>query len=220
MPGNWKMKPILPSMMEFPEYTIFSSSDDEGDDPDSVSPIKSEAVSLDTGINFNPSDGIQMSFDDIGISSRSTSDGVGSFVVSETPSRSLGSDSVIGSRSPSTSAHSTADFVTKCGNASTKNATCDIIDTDDSSIYEYVVALGNQPHSRSVLKNSDLGSFPHYKVKFLPNQYNGDAIYELPPILAPKEGVVGRLVGMDRSCDGHAWTEMQTSNLSDPLSCS
>jgi hypothetical protein len=127
---------------------------------------------------------------------------------------------VIGSRSPSTSAHSTADFVTKCGNASTKNATCDIIDTDDSSIYEYVVALGNQPHSRSVLKNSDLGSFPHYKVKFLPNQYNGDAIYELPPILAPKEGVVGRLVGMDRSCDGHAWTEMQTSNLSDPLSCS
>jgi hypothetical protein len=107
---------------------------------------------------------------------------------------------------------------TKCGNGSTSNATHDIIDTDDSSIYKYVVALGNQPHSRSVLKSSDLGSFPHYKVKFLPSQYNGDDIYKLPPILASKEGIAGRLIGMDRSCDGHAWTKTQTSNLSYPLS--
>jgi hypothetical protein len=75
----------------------------------------------------------------------------------------------------------------------------------DSSVYEYVVALGNQPHSRSLLKSLDLGSFPHHRIKFLPSQYNGDAIYKLPPIIVPKEGVAGQLVGMDRSCDGHAW---------------
>jgi hypothetical protein len=204
--------------MESPEYTILSSSDNEGNDPDSVSSVKSKSVSLDTGINFNSSEGVQMPFDDTGISSRSTSDSVGSFVVSETPSRLLGSDSMIRSRSPSTSAHPPADFVTMCGNDSTSNATHNVIDTDDSSIYEYVVALGTQPQSRSMLKNSNLGSFPHYKVKFLPSQYNGYAIYELLPILAPKESAVGRLVGMDRSCDGHAWTETQTSNLSDLLS--
>jgi hypothetical protein len=63
-----------------------------------------------------------------------------------------------------------------------------------------------------VLKSSDLGSFLHHRVKYLPSQYNGDAIYELPPILAPKEGAAGRLVGMDRSCDGHAWMPDSTYN--------
>jgi hypothetical protein len=92
------------------------------------------------------------------------------------------------------------------------------LESYDSSVYKYVVALGNQPHSRSLLKSSDLGSFPHHRVKFLPSQYNGDAIYELPPIIASKEGAAGGLIGMDRSCDGHAWTETQTTNLSDPRS--
>ena len=41
-----------------------------------------------------------------------------------------------------------------------------------------------------------------------------DAIFELPMILAPKGGTIGRLDGMDYKFDGYAWIEMQTKNLS------
>ena len=56
-----------------------------------------------------------------------------------------------------------------------------------SSIYESIVAIGNQPNARYILKTIDLALFPHHTVKYLPRQYNGDAIFELPTILAPKD---------------------------------
>jgi hypothetical protein len=86
--------------------------------------------------------------------------------------------------------------------------------TSSSSIYESLVAIGNQPNARCMLKIVDLASYPHHTVKYLPRQYNGDAIFEFPAIVAPKDGAVGRLDGMDRKFDGHAWTETQTTNLS------
>jgi hypothetical protein len=73
--------------------------------------------------------------------------------------------------------------------------------------------MGNQPNARCLLKAVDLASLPHVKVKYLPSQYNGDSIFKLPPIVAPKDGAAGRLDGMDRKFDGHAWTETQTTNL-------
>jgi hypothetical protein len=86
--------------------------------------------------------------------------------------------------------------------------------TSCSSIYELVVAIGNQPNARCILKTVDLVLFPHHTVKYLPRQYNGDAIFELPAIMAPKDGATGWLDGMDRKFDGHAWTKTQTTNIS------
>jgi hypothetical protein len=86
--------------------------------------------------------------------------------------------------------------------------------TSSSSIYESLIAIGNQPNARCMLKIVDLASYPHHTVKYLPRQYNGDAIFELPAIVAPKDGIAGKLDGMDRKFDGHTWTETQTTNLS------
>jgi hypothetical protein len=64
----------------------------------------------------------------------------------------------------------------------------------------------------------DLAALPHERVKYLPRQYNGDAIFELHAILAPKDGAAGRLDSMDRKYDGHVWTKTWTTNLSTPRS--
>jgi hypothetical protein len=82
------------------------------------------------------------------------------------------------------------------------------------SIYEAIVAFGNRPTARCVLKTMDLSLYPHEKVKYLPCQYNENAIFELLTVVEPKDGAIGRLDGMDRKYDGHAWTETQTTNLS------
>jgi hypothetical protein len=82
-----------------------------------------------------------------------------------------------------------------------------MVETSICSIYDSIVALGNQYKVKSGLKNANLASFPHHKVKFLPRQYNGNAIFELPPLTSPKERASGMLEGMARRSDGHAWTE-------------
>jgi hypothetical protein len=82
-----------------------------------------------------------------------------------------------------------------------------MVETSICSIYDSIVALGNQYKVKSGLKNANLASFPHHKVKFVPRQYNGNAIFELPPLTSPKERASGMLEGMARRSDGHAWTE-------------
>ena len=50
---------------------------------------------------------------------------------------------------------------------------------------------------RSILKIADLSSFKHEVVKFLPVEYNGSCIFELPPLAVVKERGLSRLDGMD-----------------------
>ena len=82
-------------------------------------------------------------------------------------------------------------------------------------IYDLIVAMCNKHNAKSEFRAADLGSFEHKTMKYLPSQFNGNAIFELPPLHAPKLGGKGRLEGMDRRYDGHCWTETATSNLSD-----
>jgi hypothetical protein len=214
------MRPILPLVKESPKYIVLSSSDEEDVDLRSSSSMKSEDVSIDfsdddsvdTEIDPNPSSGLGQCYNITEPESSHPS----SFLVSDTPSRSLGGDTSNGSKPTSMSDAPPSDFTRSLDFSGSQKGDADVSESYDSSVYEYVITFGNQPHSRSLLKSSDLGSFPHHRIKFLPSQYNGDAIYKLPPIIALKEGAAGRLVGKDRSCDGHAWTEMQTTNLSDP----
>ena len=84
------------------------------------------------------------------------------------------------------------------------------------SIMLLLLRMGRNKSSRSVLKTSDLSAFKHEVVKYLPVEYNGDCIFELPPVAIVKEGGLSRLDGMDRKRDSHVWTEMATTNISDP----
>jgi hypothetical protein len=47
------------------------------------------------------------------------------------------------------------------------------------------------------LKTVDVISFPHVKVKYLPFQYTDNSIFELPAIVATKNGAASRLDEMD-----------------------
>ena len=87
---------------------------------------------------------------------------------------------------------------------------------EEKSIYETVIALRNQRSSRSELKSADLASFPFNKLKYLPLEYNGNVVFELPRSSIVKGGGAAMLDGMDRQHDGHAWIETTTTNLSDP----
>ena len=84
------------------------------------------------------------------------------------------------------------------------------------SIMDLLLLMGSSKSGRSILKIVDLSSFKHEVVKFLPLQYNGNYIFELPPITVVKEEGLSRLDGMDRKQDGHVWTETATTNISDP----
>ena len=53
---------------------------------------------------------------------------------------------------------------------------------------ELLMGMGRNKASRSVLKTAYLSTFKHEVVKFLPVEYNGDCIFELPPLVVVKEG--------------------------------
>ena len=61
-----------------------------------------------------------------------------------------------------------------------------------------------------------MSSFKHEVVKFLPVEYNGNCIFELPPVVVVKEGGLSRLDEMDWKQDGHVWMETAIANIFDP----
>jgi hypothetical protein len=137
-----------------------------------------------------------------------------SFVVLETPSRTIGSNSIHTSEATTHVLDSPSDFRSSDAFGSIQSSDGNLAATSICNVYNTLVSIGNQPNARCLLKIVDLASFSHIKVKYLPCQYNGDSIYELPPIIASKDGAAGWLDGMDRKYDGHAWTETMTTNLS------
>ena len=79
----------------------------------------------------------------------------------------------------------------------------DLFMEEEKSIYESLIALGNEKTSKSELKSVDLASFPQKKLKYLPTEYNGNVLFELPRLFVVKGGGGAILDGMDRRCDGH-----------------
>ena len=59
---------------------------------------------------------------------------------------------------------------------------------------------------------------PHRIVDFLPSIYNGDVIFELPPLSSGASSSKARnLQGMDKKYDGHCWCLTKTSNISNDV---
>ena len=83
------------------------------------------------------------------------------------------------------------------------------------SIYDSLLSLQNHWSWQSELKNVDLAIFPHQKLNYLPTKYNGNILFELPPLSTVKGDGATMLEGMDRRGDGYAWTETTTTNISD-----
>ena len=76
-------------------------------------------------------------------------------------------------------------------------------------VYDFIVAMENRQYAKSDFRVADLGSFFCKYVRYLPSQFNGNAIFGLPPLLAPKIDGKGRLEGMDRRYDVTAGSRSQ-----------
>jgi hypothetical protein len=69
---------------------------------------------------------------------------------------------------------------------------------------------------RNVFKTLDFDSLDIQRVKFLPPTFNGDVLFELPPV--DTSGPFHMMHGMDKRHDGHAWTKTVTSNIKSDMS--
>jgi hypothetical protein len=67
-------------------------------------------------------------------------------------------------------------------------------------------------HTSNDLRNLDYNKIPFQKVQFLPIAFNGDVLFELPPMF-PTIHMPLQMQGMDRKYDGHAWCKMITTNI-------
>jgi hypothetical protein len=78
--------------------------------------------------------------------------------------------------------------------------------------------LATRPGSKNVLKSIDYESVRHEKVEFLPSVFDGDVIFEFPPLGPHAPHSHARLMfGMDKRFDGHAWCRTKTSNITNDL---
>ena len=102
------------------------------------------------------------------------------------------------------------------GNLAPQHSLEGTFSSSSSSVMTLLLALKSMSGGRSDLRNANLVSFKHTVVESLPAEFNGDCIFELPPLPVVKAGGSCRLDGMDRRFDRHVWTETATSNISDP----
>ena len=90
------------------------------------------------------------------------------------------------------------------------------LDGSPRNIMELLLTICGKPSARSQLTSANLASFKQEVVQYLPTMYNGNVIFELPPLRVVKERGIARLDGTDQRFDGHAWIETATTNIVDP----
>jgi hypothetical protein len=69
---------------------------------------------------------------------------------------------------------------------------------------------------RNIFKTLDFDTLDIQRVKFLPPTFDGDVLFELPPV--DTSGPFHMMHGMDKRHDGHAWTKTVTSNIKSDMS--
>jgi hypothetical protein len=92
------------------------------------------------------------------------------------------------------------------------------VSIDRPSVVHHLKLLATRPGSKNVLKSIDYESVRHEKVEFLPSIFDGDVIFEFPP-LGPDapHSHVRLMFGMDKRFNGHAWCRTKTSNITNDL---
>ena len=78
--------------------------------------------------------------------------------------------------------------------------------TDGKSIITWIL----EGHKCSRLQNMIIDSGEITHVKEIPQQYDGNVVFELPPVFDSSK----RMEGMEQRFDGHIWTRPQKTNMS------
>ena len=87
-----------------------------------------------------------------------------------------------------------------------------------NSVVQCLMKLSARKRSKSVLSRINFDAIRMQEVEYLPPQYNGDVIFEFPPLGAHgHHSGAKQLRGMDRKYDGHPWTRTATSNIQNDL---
>ena len=82
------------------------------------------------------------------------------------------------------------------------------------SVLEALRLIASRKGSKSELASLDFGSFQLEQVNYLPPQFDGDKIFELPPLLQGCPTLYrGDMDGMDKQYDGHTWYKTMTTNI-------
>ena len=102
--------------------------------------------------------------------------------------------------------------------SSSRDAQCTLslahLDTSSSSVMEFLRALRTLKGSRNVLSRLDYDTILAYVVQTLPPKFNGDVIFELPPVYISHMSTYAKgMFGMDKRHDGHMWSKTVTTNI-------
>ena len=88
------------------------------------------------------------------------------------------------------------------------------VDTSSSSVMEFLRTLQTLKGSRNVLFRLDYDTILAYAVQTLPPKFNGDVIFELPPVSMSHMSTYAKgMSGMDKRHDGHVWSKTMTTNI-------
>ena len=86
--------------------------------------------------------------------------------------------------------------------------------TQSTNVLDCLRQLQSRPRAKSDLKFLNLDTLRCERVKYLPPEFNGDVLFEFPPVSNSSSPSIARqMEGMDKRYDGHAWTKTYTTNI-------
>ena len=103
-----------------------------------------------------------------------------------------------------------------CSNSRNVDCTETLIqlDVSSSSVLVFLKALWALKGSQNALSRLDYDSIPAYAVQTLPPKFNGDVIFELPPVSVSHMCTSAKgMSGMDKRHDEHVWSKTLTTNI-------
>jgi hypothetical protein len=87
------------------------------------------------------------------------------------------------------------------------------------SVVDSLKKLRASKGTRNVFKTLDFDSLDIQRVHFFPPTFNGDVLFELPPVDTSGLQTHTKLMhGMDKRHDGHAWTKIVISHIKSDMS--
>ena len=87
-------------------------------------------------------------------------------------------------------------------------------DISSPSVLQFLRALQALKGARNALSRLDYDRIPSYAVQTLPPKFNGDVIFELPPVSMLHMSTYAKgMSGMDKRHDGHVWSKTLTTNI-------
>ena len=84
---------------------------------------------------------------------------------------------------------------------------------EERSVTEALKSLVRLPGSINEVRNLDYESINVNHVVFLPQQYDGNVVFEFPPAISVLGDVASQMEEMERKHNGHPWCKIFTTNI-------